>query len=185
MYSPDSAKEITMKSKKINCRERGFKVTAKTLRDQNLTIKTSFSAVVYKLTNISFFVSLLLMLTLLSAGAGGFDLPVSDPWYYQSDDRGLAFMVPDKAQHYWGSRLLAAALDRLPLPARTVTSPLLALAAGLGYELWQESKGIGFSPRDLLANALGIAGQRAGTLTTWVDYSTVEKTITFNVSVGF
>ena len=138
-----------------------------------------------KITKASFFVSLLLMLTLLSAEAGGFDLPASDPWYYQSDDRGLAFMVPDKAQHYWGSRLLVAALDRLPLPAKSVTSPLLAFAAGLGYELWQESQGIGFSPRDLLANVLGIAGQRVGALATWVEYSIVEGTITFNVSVKF
>lgn len=132
------------------------------------------------MTKTSLFLPLLFMLT--ATGAGGFDLPASDPWYHQSNDK-FGFMVPDKAQHYWGSRLLAAALDRLPLPGKLVIYPLLAFAAGLGYEMWQEHRGIGLSVRDLAANVLGIAGQRAGPLLTWVEYSTTDKTITFNVSV--
>lgn len=127
----------------------------------------------------------LITLLLLSTKAGGFDLPASDPWYYQSNDRGLVFMVPDKVQHYWGSRLLTAGFDRLPLPGKRVASPLLAFAVGFGYELWQERQGIGFSPKDLAANILGILGQRAGPLTTWVEYSTMEKTIILNVIIRF
>lgn len=120
----------------------------------------------------------------LSPVCHSFELPNNDPWYYQSNEVGYQFMVPDKAQHYWGSAFLNEVGKRLPLPQRRITSPALALTIGFFYEVWQESRGIGFSPRDLIADALGVASSHlnSGTVSMWLDYSVSQKTIMINLT---
>lgn len=119
-----------------------------------------------------------------SSSASAFDLPKKDPWFFQSTEVGYIFSVPDKAQHYYGSMLLTSTFRRFPLPAEKVTVPILAFTAGFFWEVWQESRGIGFSNRDLFADALGVVTSTFSSQSTkmWIDYSTNEKTITFNVS---
>lgn len=111
----------------------------------------------------------------------GFNPPENDPWYFQSDKLGVEFWVPDKAQHYWGSLLLNEVGKRLPLPAGQITSPVLSFSAGFFYEVWQENQGIGFSERDLAADALGVlSSQFSGdSVKMWMDYSTTDKIIMF------
>jgi len=113
-----------------------------------------------------------------------FDLPDKDPWYFQSNEAGYTFLIPDKSQHYWGSALLNEFGKKLPLPHKNVTSPTLAFAAGFIYEVWQEMNGIGFSPRDLAADALGILSSQLNTDTfvMWMDYCNSERTIMINFS---
>lgn len=122
-----------------------------------------------------------------SSGASAFDLPKKDPWFFQSTEAGYIFSVPDKAQHYYGSMLLTSTFRRFSLPAQKFTVPVLALTAGFFWEVWQESKGIGFSNRDLIADALGVVTSNfsSKSMKMWVDYSTYEQTITFNVSKLF
>jgi hypothetical protein len=131
--------------------------------------------------------SLAFLLFCGTATVQGFDPPESDPWYYQSDDHGIEFWVPDKAQHYWGSLLLNEVGKRLPLPAGKITSPVLSFSAGFFYEVWQDTQGIGFSKRDLAADALGvISSQFSGdSVKMWMDYSTVEKIIIFKFRYRF
>jgi hypothetical protein len=113
----------------------------------------------------------------------GFELADYDPWYYQSTDQGIKFWVPDKAQHCWGSAILNELGKKLNLPGKKVTTPLMTLCAGFMYEVWQERQGIGFSGRDLLADALGIVSSEFSTknLVFYMDYSSRDKIITFNV----
>ncbi|KKL67805.1 hypothetical protein LCGC14_2131360, partial [marine sediment metagenome] len=74
----------------------------------------------------------LVTICLLSSNVFAFEPPsCGDPWYYQSNDRGLAFTVPDKAQHYWGSYVLSAISQKY---SGSKTGPLIAFA--LGY-LWE------------------------------------------------
>ena len=129
----------------------------------------------------------LLILVLFPSTPAAFDLPDYDPWYYRSNKQGYLFTIPDKAQHFYGSALLNEVGKRLPLPERNLTSPILAFAAGFMYEVWQERRGIGFSHRDLVANVLGVATSQfsSQSLKMWLDYSTTEKIITFNVSIAF
>lgn len=132
-------------------------------------------------------------LVLFPNDAFGFDPPsCDDPWYYQSNDRGLTFMVPDKAQHYWGSYALTEVFR--PKMGRTFGA-ISAFALGFFWEV-KDSKTklgtanggvVGFSYRDLIADGLGVL---SSTLTNdrwvfFVDYSTLEKTITFNASFRF
>jgi len=118
------------------------------------------------------------------SSASAFDLPKRDPWYFQSNDAGYIFSIPDKAQHYYGSRLVTSVFSRFPLPVKKISVPILAFTSGFFWEVWQESRGIGFSKRDLFADALGVVTSTFSSPTTkmWIDYSTYEKTITFNVS---
>ena len=126
----------------------------------------------------------LILISLLVVGPAcfSFDLPDRDPWYYQSIEPGYAFVIPDKAQHYWGSALLNEIGKKLSLPEERYTGPALALTAGFLYEAWQSSKGIGFSPRDLAADALGVATSHfnSDSFSIWMDYSTREETIMMN-----
>jgi hypothetical protein len=41
-----------------------------------------------------------LVLIGLAGSAGAFDLTEYDPWYYQSNEQGYSFTLPDKAQHF-------------------------------------------------------------------------------------
>jgi hypothetical protein len=97
----------------------------------------------------------------------------TDPWYFQTDTHA-GFMIPDKAQHFWGSYLLSAEVD-----------PWLSLAAGLAWEIYQDRKGDHVSERDLLANLLGVIGGRlpAGRLS--VLWNKTEENITVNYSLTF
>ena len=112
-----------------------------------------------------------------------FDFPDVDPWYFQSNEAGYLFWVPDKAQHYYGSILVAETLKLMHLPAEKVSTPIVAFGIGFLWEVYQERKGIGFSNRDLFADALGVATSElmSGSFKMWVDYSTADETITFNI----
>jgi hypothetical protein len=116
-----------------------------------------------------------IVVLLLAADARCFDLPDMDPWYYYDHSR-VSFWVPDKAQHFWGSQLLATELPWL-----------YAFGLGLAYELHQERQGVGFSCRDLVANGLGVAAAKLNNrrFKLWLDYSTYESTITLNATLRF
>lgn len=100
-------------------------------------------------------------------------------------------MVPDKAQHYWGSYLLSEVSQKY---LGDKAGPLITFALGFFWEV-KDSKTslgtvdggvVGFSYKDLLADGVGIlssAINRRGTLKLWMDYSTLHKEITFNVSL--
>lgn len=136
----------------------------------------------------TFIIGSLIFLAVVGATKSyAFNPPENDPWYYQSDNHGIEFWVPDKAQHYWGSLLLNEVGKRLPLPASHITSPVLSFSAGFFYEVWQESQGIGFSKRDLAADALGvISSQFSGdAVKMWMDYSTTDKIIMFKFRYYF
>lgn len=68
----------------------------------------------------------------------------SDPWYFQTDT-DIRFLVPDKAEHFWGSYMITRAVGPVP-----------AFLVGVAYESYQASQGGFFSERDVAANALGI-----------------------------
>jgi hypothetical protein len=129
---------------------------------------------------------LAVLITFCSISATAFDLPESDPFYYQSNSKGLTFTVPDKAQHYYGSQLLSKLGDHLSfLPGREVTAPLLAFGIGFLWEVYQANRGIGFSERDLLADALGVLASKAnrGNTVMYLNYSTADRTIILNLGV--
>ena len=118
---------------------------------------------------------LLIMLFLLTMSIKAFEPPKSDLWYYT--DNRLLFSVPDKAQHYYGSQILV----------ETGIHPGLVLLSGITYEIYQESTGVGFSYRDLIANGLGVlAGAlKSQQLVFILDYSVSDKTIILNAVVSF
>lgn len=127
----------------------------------------------------------LVILTVPSSG-NCFELPDYDPWYFQSSELGYSFTIPDKAQHFYGSALLNEVSKRLPLPGIKVMGPVIALTAGFMFETWQDQKGIGFSQRDLLADAAGVAASQLSgkRLVLWLDYSTREQIIMFNFTIN-
>lgn len=127
---------------------------------------------------------LVVVITICSSNALAFDFPKSDPFYYQSNSKGLMYFIPDKAQHYYGSQLLSEVSSHLPfLPAREVTAPLLAFSIGFFWEVYQESQGIGFSERDLLADALGVLASKAnrGNTVMYLNYSSSDRIIMLNL----
>jgi hypothetical protein len=100
----------------------------------------------------------LLLLLLLTSSAYSFTPPsCGDPWYYQSDDRGITFQVPDKAQHYYGSYIL----NDINTHYLGEWGPAVTFALGFLWEVkdsqtpWNDGV-VGFSYKDLLADALGI-----------------------------
>jgi len=128
--------------------------------------------------------SWLLVLT-VTGSAPAFDVPKYDPWYYQSTEQGYSFMIPDKVQHFYGSALLYEVNRRLTLQGDDAAASLFTLTLGVMYEVYQDSRGIGFSKRDVMADVLGVAASQLSTerLIFWVDYSTFEKVIMFKVTV--
>jgi uncharacterized protein YfiM (DUF2279 family) len=126
----------------------------------------------------------LLALT-LAGSAPAFDVPKYDPWYYQSNEQGYLFMVPDKAQHFYGSALLNEINRRLILRGDDAAASLFTLTLGVMYEVYQDSQGIGFSKRDVVADVLGVAASQLSSkrVVLWLDYSTFEKVIMFKVTV--
>ena len=138
-------------------------------------------------TVIIFFV-----LLLLSPIAGAFDAPAcGDPWYYQSNDH-VAFWVPDKVQHYYGSFALSKiASDKLG----PVKGSLVAFALGFLWEVKDAKTSlgtanggvVGFSTRDLIADGLGVLSAQLNTdrIRFYTDYSVTDEQLKFNVSVSF
>jgi hypothetical protein len=125
------------------------------------------------------------LLLLAAHPAQAFDLPKYDPWYYQSSVQGYTFAIPDKAQHFYGSAMVNEFSKRLPLPGIDILGPILSLTAGFMWETYQDQKGIGFSERDLAADAMGVAASQLSSehLSLWLDYSTTERVIMFRVAV--
>lgn len=126
--------------------------------------------------------SIQIILLLLTANATAFDPPTcGDPWYYQTDDRGLTFMVPDKAQHYYGSYLLTEITSKYNI------SPVIVFTLGFLWEVKDNKTSlnttngvVGFSYRDLIADGLGILSSRVNkhkNARLYLNYSTLEKTI--------
>ena len=126
----------------------------------------------------------MLILILLPSTPAAFDLPHYDPWYFQSDQQGYSFAVPDKAQHYYGSAMLNELSKRLPLPGIKVMGPVISFTAGFMYEVWQDQRGIGFSQRDLFADAMGVAASQLSNddIVLWLNYSTQKQVLMFNVA---
>jgi len=126
------------------------------------------------------------LLVLLAAHpAQAFDLPKYDPWYYQSDGQGYRFTIPDKAQHFYGSAMVNEFSKQLPLPGIEILGPVLSFTAGFMWETYQDQKGIGFSERDLAADAMGIVASQLSSkhMSFWLDYSTTERVIMFKVAM--
>jgi len=94
-------------------------------------------------------------------------------------------MIPDKVQHFYGSALLNEVNRRFTLRGDDAAASLFTLTLGVMYEVYQDSRGIGFSKRDVIADVLGVAASQLSTerLILWVDYSTFEKVIMFKVTV--
>jgi hypothetical protein len=121
----------------------------------------------------------------VASPARAFDLPKYDPWYYHSDEQGYRFAVPDKVQHFYGSVIVNEFSKQLPLPGIEVLGPILSLTAGFMWETYQDQKGIGFSERDLAADAMGVIASQLSSnhLSFWLDYSTTEQVIMFKLAV--
>ncbi len=132
---------------------------------------------------VSVFIAAVIVFWLFISPAHGFEFAAYDPWYYQSTEQGYTFWIPDKVQHSWGSAFLNELGKKLNLPAKRITTPLLTLGIGFGYEIWQERKGIGFSQRDFLADLLGVISSEfsSETLVLYMDYSAHDNIIMFNV----
>lgn len=137
-------------------------------------------------TGFMLLLCIMVILQLPSTGTA-FELPNYDPWYYQSTQQGYAFAIPDKAQHFYGSAALNEFSKQLPLPGIKVMGPVITFTAGFMYEVWQDQRGIGFSERDLFADALGVAASQLSSedFVIWLDYSTQEQVLLFNVAWRF
>ena len=71
-----------------------------------------------------------------------------DPWYFQTDT-DVRFLIPDKAQHFYGSQLLSSKVG-----------PVKAIACGVLWELLEARMGDFVSGRDLIADVLGVIASR-------------------------
>ncbi len=133
-----------------------------------------------------------IMLLLLTSNVFAFDPPTcGDPWYYQSNDRGFTFMIPDKVQHYYGSYLLTE------ITSKYLGNTLGSLAAFTCGFLWEvkdsetvlETKGVvGFSYRDLIADGLGVITSKINknpNSRMFMTYDTLNKTIMLNAAWVF
>ena len=130
-----------------------------------------------------------IVVCLLASNVFAFDPPsCGDPWYYQDDSR-LTFMVPDKAQHYWGSYTLSV-IGQKYLGKKT--GPLTAFALGFLWEV-KDSKTslgtngiVGFSYRDLIADGAGVLSSlinQSESVRLWLNYSTRDKEIILNMTI--
>ena len=101
------------------------------------------------------------------------------------------YMIPDKAQHYYGSYLLSSVSQKY---LGDVVGPLTTFAVGFLWEV-KDNKSklnghpgilIGFSTRDLIADGLGVLSSivnKGSKVKMWLDYSRIDKEIMFNVSM--
>ncbi|MBU0846412.1 hypothetical protein KKH23_04425, partial [Patescibacteria group bacterium] len=70
---------------------------------------------------------------LLTVSTTAFEPPTwGDPWYYQSNEQGLMFLIPDKAQHYYGSYILG---EVITTNTNEWIGPLVALGLGFVWEV--------------------------------------------------
>lgn len=94
---------------------------------------------------------------------------IADNWYFQTDTDSR-FLVPDKIQHFYGSRILS---DKV--------GPIAAIVAGLLWEIAQERAGGMFSGRDLVANGFGVLSNRIrGPTGLYALYEKQQQTITLH-----
>jgi hypothetical protein len=96
-----------------------------------------------------------------------------DPWFFQTDS-DYRFLIPDKGSHFYGSQLLAEKFG-----------PVLAFSAGLSYEIYQNSIGVGFSTRDLFADALGCLSSQLTSPKLYVTWDVETKVIWLRLAVSF
>lgn len=129
---------------------------------------------------------------LLASSAFAFDPPsCGDPWYHQDDSRP-AFMIPDKAQHYWGSYTLSMVGQKY---LGKKVGPLTAFALGFLWEV-KDSKTslgtmnggiVGFSYKDLIADGIGVLSalvNQSESVRLWLNYSTRDKEIILNMTIA-
>ena len=131
---------------------------------------------------------ILLVVLSLSVSTMAFNPPTcGDPWYFQSNDMGITFTVPDKVQHYYGSYLLTEAAKSKIGP---VKGALIVLTAGFLWEVKDSyirlgtDGTVGFSYRDLIADGLGIVSSllnKSNKIKILCDYSTMKKQIMLKV----
>lgn len=130
-----------------------------------------------------------IVVCLLTSNAFAFDPPsCGDVWYYQDDSR-LAFMIPDKVQHYWGSYALSVVGQKY-LGERV--GPLTAFALGFLWEVKDSRTSlgtagvVGFSHKDLIAGGVGVLSSlvnRSESVRLWLNYSTLNKEIILNITI--
>lgn len=119
-----------------------------------------------KLKKFLWFVFILIILLVLPFGL---KVEGAERWYYQ-DDNTLEFMIPDKAQHYWGSYFLSRQ-----------STPVASLIAGVSWEFYQDE----FSIRDVIADSFGILSSQLNKsehVRMWMDYNTLDKEVLINIS---
>ena len=132
-----------------------------------------------------------IVVCLLTSSAFAFDPPsCGDPWYCQDDNRP-AFMIPDKAQHYWGSYTLSE-IGQKYLSKKV--GPIVAFTLGFLWEV-KDSKTslgtanggvVGFSYRDLIADGVGVLSSlvnQSESVRLWLNYSTYDKEIILNMTI--
>lgn len=100
-------------------------------------------------------------------------------------------MVPDKAQHYWGSYCLSTISQK---HIGTTAGALAGFTLGLLWEV-KDSKTslgtadggvIGFSYKDLIADGLGVVSSlvnKDNRISLWMDYSTLDQNIMLMVAI--
>ena len=133
----------------------------------------------------------IVIICLSTSSSFAFDPPsCGDYWYYQDDSR-LTFMIPDKAQHYWGSYALST-IGQEYLGKKM--GSLTAFALGFLWEV-KDSKTslgtanggvVGFSYKDLIADGVGVLSSlvnQSENVRLWLNYSTYDKKIILNIAI--
>lgn len=126
----------------------------------------------------------LIIVTMALAASVDAKAPVYDPWYYR-DARDPLFIVPDKAQHFYGSAALATVSQKI---IGKEAGTLLSVGAGLLWEINDNRTGAGFSWKDLTADCLGVLTARLAPkspVVCWLNYSDIKKQITINAAIRF
>lgn len=100
-------------------------------------------------------------------------------------------MVPDKAQHYWGSYVLNEVCGKV---LGKELGAAMTFALGFIWEVKDSETSlgtansgvVGFSYRDLIADGLGVVSSlvnNSRTVVMYVDYSTAREEISFNIAM--
>lgn len=93
-----------------------------------------------------------------------------DPWYFQTDT-DVRFLLPDKAQHFYGSQLLSSKVG-----------PAKAIACGVLWELLEARMGDFVSGRDLIADVLGVVASRLNNRL-WIEWDNERGEIMLKLGV--
>lgn len=132
-----------------------------------------------------------MVICLLASNTFAFDPPsCGDAWYYQDDNR-LTFMIPDKAQHYWGSYALSEIGQKY---FGNKIGPLTAFVLGYLWEVKDSRTSlgtmndgvVGFSYKDLIADGVGVLSSlvnQSEDVRLWLNYSTRDKEIILNMTI--